>query len=157
MLKGDTGMARKQILILEDNEAMRQYLGQLVKDTVKDVNIYSTDKKEEAYQYAIKNNINLFIADIMLNSDKEGDVSGLEFVEKIRGQERYLFTPVIMITSLDSPRMYSFEVLHCFGYVEKPFQPEKVKGLLLQALKFPGNNSKKKKLYFRKAGIVIPV
>lgn len=150
-------MVAKTVLILEDNEAMRQYLGQLVRDTVQEVHIYSTDNKEEAYQYAIKNSVDVFLVDIILNPDKEDDASGLDFVENIRGLERYFFTPVIMITSLDTPRMYSYEELHCFGYIEKPFQSNKVKELLQQALKFPGKSMEKKKLYFRKSGIVIPV
>lgn len=150
-------MAEKQILILEDNEAMREYLTKLVLDTVSDVKIYGTDNVADAYQYASGHSIDVFLTDIILNPDNENDASGLDFVKKIRELERYFFTPVIMITSLDSPRMYSYEELHCFGYIEKPFQPEKVKGLLQQALKFPGNSKEKKKMYFRKEGIVIPV
>jgi len=53
--------------------------------------------------------------------------------------------------------MYTYEKLHCYSFVEKPFDPEKVKELMRQCLKFPVNSQPSKTLYFRKDGIILSV
>lgn len=150
-------MAKKNVLILEDNKVMLECLTHLVSEAAQDVKVFATDNVADAYAYAAEQTIDVFMTDIILEPNKPEDTSGLEFVESIRQMEHYFFAPVIMITSLDSQRMYSYEELHCFGYITKPFEPKKIKELLQQALKFPGNSKEKKKLHFRKNGIVIPV
>ncbi len=136
-------MARKQILILEDNEVMLKNISCIVKEVVPDVNVYAIDDVDKAYKIALEHTVDIFMIDIILDTSKPGDVSGLNFVEHIRQIEKYMFTPVIIVTSLDNPKMYSYEKLHCYGYIEKPFEPENVKELLRQAVHFPTKIKKK--------------
>lgn len=150
-------MARKQILVLEDNEVMLKNISCIVQDVASNVKVYAVDNIKEAYKIVMEHTIDIFIVDIILDTSKPGDVSGLNFVENIRKIEKYMFTPVMIITSLDNPKLYSYEELHCYGYIEKPFEPEKVKELLKQVMQFPVKNKEKLIINFRIDGIVIPV
>jgi len=150
-------MARKQILILEDNQVMLENISHLVTEVTSDVKVYAVDNVAEASKIILEHTIDIFIVDIILDTSKPGDVSGLNFVAHIRKIEKYMFSPVIIVTSLDNPKMYSYEELHCYGYIEKPFNPEKVKELLRQVMQFPAKIKEKITINFRKDGIVIPV
>lgn len=150
-------MARKQILIIEDNKAILESMTHLVEDIASDIKVYAVDNISDAYKVTLEHTVDIFIVDIILDTSKPGDVSGLNFVARIRLIEKYMFAPVIIVTSLDNPKMYSYEKLHCYGYIEKPFDPEKVKALIKQVMQFPMKNKEKITINFRKEGIVIPV
>ena len=149
----------KNILILEDYEAHRNILMKILQE-IEGIRIYVATNKEEAYQIAIEKNIHLFLVDIILNTEIRGDVSGLNFVEAIRKIPKYVFVPLIFITSLEDPQLYAYKNLHCFGYIEKPFEPEYVKNLIKQALKFPDlkeEYKEEKTVYFRVDGVIYAV
>lgn len=95
--------------------------------------------------------------DIILNTKKPGDVSGLDFAREIRGISKYKFTPLVFITSLEDPKLYSYSQLHCYGYIEKPFSVAQVKDIILGALEFPVKEDDDRYVYFRKDGIVYSV
>lgn len=147
----------KEILILEDNRDTLEYLRRIVQSVTADVRVYTIDNIKDAYQCAMEKSIDLFMVDIILDTNRPGDSSGLKFIDSMRKVEHYLFTPVIIITSLEDPRLYSYEKLHCYGYVEKPFDQEQVKKLVRESLKFPKKKEESKSLYFRKEGIVFAV
>ena len=56
----------KKVLIIEDNEKTRKTLRDMLNDIRSDVCIYETDNAMEAYGIAMKNNICLFLVDIVL-------------------------------------------------------------------------------------------
>lgn len=101
--------------------------------------------------------IDLFLVDIILDTSHPGDASGLKFVENIRRIEHYSFTPIIFITSLEDARSYTYENLHCYSFIEKPFDVNRVKLSVEQCLRFPGNAPNTKTLYFRRDGIILAV
>jgi DNA-binding LytR/AlgR family response regulator len=102
----------------------------------------------------MEQHIHLFLVDIILSPDDPGDVYGLEFAQGIRGIMRYQFTPLIFITSLEDPTFCSYTQLHCFSYIEKPFDPENVQKIIQKALKFPIVDDNERFVYFRKDGII---
>ena len=51
----------------------------------------------------------------------------------------------------------AYEKLHCYNFVEKPFDTDKVRQMVAHCLKFPGFQEEDKTLYFRKDGIVLAV
>lgn len=143
-----------KVLIVEDNKAHMDALCKILKDLNRDLQVYCANDLTEAFHLALEQHINLFLVDIILKTDKPGDVSGLNFVREIRNISKYKFTPVIFITSLEDPKLYSYSQLHCFGYIEKPFSVEQVKTTVLDALEFPAKEDDERYVYFRKDGIV---
>ena len=143
------------VLILEDNRQILKVLEELVL-SVSDEKVYATDDVGEAYKIAMENSVDVFLLDIILYADKKGDTSGMQYAQSIRKLERYRFTPIIFITSLEDPEMYALRDLHAFGYIEKPFAPSQVENLLRDALHFKTQKEKDAMMFFRKDGILYP-
>lgn len=150
-------MSVKKILLLEDNKTTLEYMKKVVQEVPIKSNVYSCDNIKDAYKSALEKTIDLFIVDIILDVSNPGDSSGLKFVDSIRQIERYNFIPVIFVTSLEDARLYTYEKLHCYSFVEKPFDAKRLKELVVQCLNFPGSRKEEKTLYFRKDGIILAV
>lgn len=147
----------KKILILEDNQSTLQHLAGIVQKADTRCEVIALHRMKDAYQCALEREIDLFIIDIILDTRRPGDSSGLRFVDSIRKIDKYAFTPVLFVTSLEDARFYAYEKLHCYHFVEKPFDAEKIKRMVEHCLKFPGHQESDKTLYFRKDGIVLAV
>ncbi|MGN0308363.1 MAG: PleD family two-component system response regulator, partial [Lachnospiraceae bacterium] len=111
----------KKVLILEDNFATAEYLKALVNEIDIKTFIFAFPHPAEGCRCALENDIDLFIVDIILDTGKPADSSGLKFVSQIRKMEKYSFTPVIFVTALEDSRLYTYEELHCYRFFEKPF------------------------------------
>ena len=150
--KGDT---LKNILILEDNPVTLKYVASLIQEIDSRNTVFMCSCVEDAYRHALEKDIDFFIIDVILDTNRPGDSSGLKFVDAIRKIDRYAFAPVIFVTSLEDAKLYTYEKLHCYSFVEKPFDPNKLKGLVMQCLNFPAVEQKRKTMYFRKDGIIL--
>lgn len=144
------------VLILEDNLETQKILQKIVLSVSPRENIFLADKTAEAYKVAIETSIDVFMVDIILDMNKKGDTSGIKFAEKIRSMEKYQFTPLIFITSLEDPELYAYRDLHSFGYIEKPFSYKAVAELVEQALHYHTKKEDRATLFFRKDGILYP-
>ncbi len=147
----------KRILILEDNEVVIEHLKLLVAELEVKCDVYATHNLQDAYQYILDNSVDLFVIDIILDTSRPGDTSGLKFVNNLRKIERYAFVPVIIVTSLEDPKLYTYEKLHCYSFIEKPFDSQAVKNIIEKCLRFPGKNSDNQTLGLRKDGIILAV
>lgn len=145
----------KKILVLEDNPMTLEYITLLIQEIDIRNTIFMCSGIKDAYQHALEKDIDLFIIDIILDTSRPGDSSGLKFVDAIRKIDRYAFTPVIFVTSLEDAKLYTYEKLHCYSFIEKPFDSDKLKELVMQCLNFPGVEQKRKTMYFRKDGIIL--
>lgn len=146
---------KRNVLIIEDNRACTEALAELTQrcDTVGAV--FCVDNSADAYKYAMEEEIDLFLVDIMLDGENAHDVSGIVIVDKLRRMKRYEFTPVIFITSLVDEAMNAFHNLHCFDYIEKPFDMEKVGKIISTALKAPLSDDRESEVfYYRKEGVL---
>lgn len=143
----------RRILILEDDTEMRRHLCQIIEGLHKNVEVYCADNIKEAYSLAMEHSIHLFLVDIVLNHANPGDVSGLRFVQEIRGVRRYEYIPVIFITILQDPRLFSFTQLKCFDFIEKPFDEDNVRKNILKALDVPLAEEEERIVFYRKDGI----
>ena len=150
-------MIERSVLIIEDNKIQLEALKTLVKEVDSDLVIYAVTGAPEAYKLLVERTIDVFLVDIMLSDDKPSSTEGFDLVEQARKMQRYLFTPVIFITSLDDTTGYAYKDLNCLGYVEKPFSPERVKRLVEKALCFPRLERQSNTFCFRRDGIVFPV
>ena len=148
---------KKAILIIEDDAEQLDMLKQLVMAVGANAEIYTADNVTSAYRILMEKTIDVFLADIILDTTKPGDTAGIRLVEKIRKIPKYMFTPVIFITSLEDPAMYAYTDLNCMGYIEKPFAPEQVVKLVVKALNYTTEREKEVSLTFRKDGILYPV
>lgn len=90
------------VLILEDNRQILNVLEKLVLSVAEDKKVYVTDNVGEAYKIAMETSIDVFMLDIILYTDKKGDTSGMQYAQSMRKLERYRFTPIIFITSLEA-------------------------------------------------------
>lgn len=144
----------KTILIVEDNPRSREMLIKIIKNIRDDVIIKAASNQEDASVLAMKNNIDLFMLDIILNSANPADVSGMQFAEYIRSFPRYKYTPIIFITALEDPELHAYSDLHCYYYVEKPYNARKVADVISEALEIPKMDDEPRKFYFRVEGIL---
>lgn len=145
---------RQHVLIVEDKKAHREVLCKIINGLHRDIEVYCAQNAPEAYRIAMEHHICLFLVDIILDVNQPGDTSGLKFVQELRGIKRYAFTPIVFITSLEDPKLFSYSQLHCFGYIEKPFSIEQVEKCVLEALDFPVVEDKERCVFLRKDGIV---
>ncbi len=147
----------KRVLILEDNTATLDYISALIHETEVNSKTYQCTNIKDAYQTALEKDIDLFIVDIILDTNRPGDSSGLKFVENIRKLDKYTITPVIFVTSLEDARLHSYEMLHCYSFLEKPFDPERLKEMVRLCIQGGRKSREHKTLYFRKDGIIIAI
>ncbi len=144
----------KTVLIVEDNVRSMEMLVKIIENLRTDVEIKTASSQEEAAILAMKFNIDLFMLDIILNASNPGDVSGMKFAEYIRTLQKYKYTPIIFITALEDPELHAYSDLHCYYYVEKPYDVEKVSSVISEALEFPAVHNKPQNVFFRKDGIL---
>lgn len=146
----------KQILIIEDNRHSMEKAYNLIKQ-IDGAYIHKATNIEQAYCCALEYQIDLFIVDIILNSNIPGDVSGINFVENIREIEKYEFTPIIFTTSLEDADLYSYAQLHCYRYFEKPYDNEEFVEVVKQALRFKTVKEERRFYNYKKEGIYYSV
>lgn len=142
----------KQILIIEDNKHSMEKTCALIK-RIDGVFIHKAENSEQAYRYALEYHIDLFIVDIILNTNVPGDVSGTKFVESIRKIERYEFTPIIFTTSLEDANLYAYAQLHCYRYFEKPFDYDEFITVVKEALRFKTVKEESRFYHYKKDGV----
>ncbi len=144
----------KEVLILEDKEEARKLLVQLVKEVRPDAVIYEASDEKMAYAIAMEKAVDLFLVDLILHPEQRCDVSGGDFAQTIRTVEKYLFTPIIIITSMYDPKMFMYSSVHCYRFIEKPFDPEKVKQIIGEAIRYRTEKKKDRVAIFCADGML---
>ena len=148
---------RKSVLIIEDNLEQLEMLKKLVLEVEPETVVYTASALGPAYEILMERTIDVFLVDIILDTNKPGDASGMRLVERIRTIEKYMFTPVLFVTSLEDSTKYAYTDLKCYEYIEKPFDPERVKQYIKKALNYSTMREKEATLFFRKDGIIYPI
>lgn len=151
------GIQIKKVLILEDSRETLQCLKKVVKEIDREIIIFAATNTRDAYQYVMEHTIDVFIIDIILKPKLPGDASGLHFAERVRAFEKYMFTPMIVVTSLEDARYITYEKLHCYSFVEKPFKPHEISRTIAQCLKYSDLHLEEKTIFFRGDRVVISV
>ena len=147
----------KKVLILEDNSKSAALIKQLIHECDKNAKVYIEKDLDRAYALVMQNTIQLFIIDVILDTARPGDASGIRFVKSVRDVSRYKHTPVIFTTALQDPEIYAYRELHCYGYIEKPFAVDQVRKLLKDALDYNAVEQRDYTLHFRKDGVIYPI
>lgn len=150
-------MERKTILIVEDDLDSMEMLEKLVKEIDPALKCLKAHNKAEAYEIIHEHLIDVFLIDIILNTAVMCDVSGMKLAEEIRTIERYKFTPIVFITSLEDPEMYAFKSLHSYDYIEKPYSVKETMDTIKGALGYKTQPEKERIMLFKKDGILFPI
>ena len=148
---------KRTVLIIEDNLNQLEMLKKLVLEVDPGVLVYTASASGPAYEILMERTIDVFLVDIILDTVRPGNASGIRLVERIRKLEKYMFTPVVFITSLEDATKYAYTDLNCLGYIEKPFDSEHVKRYVKKALNYSTVREKESTLFFRKDGIIYPI
>lgn len=146
----------KRVLILEDNMAAAQGLERAIKNVNANIEVTWATNYHDARLLVIDKLFNLFIVDIILDSNNSNDASGLEFISYIRKIMHYEFTPVIVTTSLEGPKMFAYDSLHCYQYLEKPYSLRDASRIIENALKIPQKADEDNYIYLRNEGVILP-
>lgn len=117
----------KNVLILEDNQITRNLIVEILSGVAKNLKVYAVGNIYEACKIAMIQEIELFIVDIVLDTSVPGDVSGIEFVDRIRKITSYKYVPVVILAPLEDPKFFVFNHLHCYSYLEKPIDIDTMK------------------------------
>lgn len=146
---------KKNILIMEDSPKWLDKIRSLAASVNMEVEVFATTEIQEAHHLALEYGIDLFIIDIILDTRVSDDTSGMDFADQIRQIDKYRFTPIIIISSLEDPKLYAYSNIHCYQYIEKPFDDDKTRDIIEEALKMPlKKNYEKEYIYFRNNGIL---
>lgn len=145
----------KNILIVEDNPYAAEELKNIILTVDQSLNVFVCGTDQEARRAAKEEEIAVFIVDIILKTDKDDDVSGLEFIEDIRKENLYKFSPVIFISALSDPRLYAYEKLHCYQFMEKPFQVKEVRETIRQALEMSDRYEKETYICLKDSNTIV--
>ncbi len=148
---------KKNVLLLEDNESSRRLLSKLLFEMGGELTVYEADNIGSAYRYAVECTIHLFLLDIIIDTSVSGDVSGLTFASNLRQMKQYKKTPIIFITSLQDPKLFTYSELHCYQFIEKPYDREMTLRKVREALELTAEDERNKKVCFRKDGLIFPV
>jgi DNA-binding LytR/AlgR family response regulator len=142
------------ILIVEDDIYQRKNLVAMIKELGDSYITFEADSEEEALKIVDHKKIDLFYVDIELK-----DSSGLEFAKKVRSNDVYKLTWIVFMTTYVKYMLEAFKEIHCYDYIIKPYDKEKVKELTLLLLKNRGNERtnkiEKRYIIFKSRGIEI--
>lgn len=147
----------KNVLILEDNQITRNLIVEILSGVAKNLKVHAVGNIYEACKIAMTQEIELFIVDIVLDTSVPGDVSGIEFVDRIRKIASYKYVPVVILAPLEDPKFFVFNHLHCYSYLEKPVDIDTMKKVLKEALEVPVIRYEKEYAFFRKDGILYSI
>ncbi|MFN3950949.1 MAG: PleD family two-component system response regulator [Thermaurantimonas sp.] len=113
-------MAKKQVLIIDDQPVMRKLLEQFLKDKYE---VISLENGKEALEWMYDGNIpDVVIADLNMP-----EIDGFEYIKRVRESAFFQDIPLIVLSGEDS----STERIKCLklganDYLIKPFNPEEL-------------------------------
>ncbi len=147
---------KKNILIVEDNEFYMNLISNAL-EKVPCINIYKAANSAEAYKCAMETTVDVFVVDVILDTSVSGDVSGIKYVERIRTIDKYKFTPIIITSSLEDPKLHSYNYLHCYRYFEKTYDIRELLNTILETLEYKTPEEENKIIYYKREGILFAV
>lgn len=139
----------KKILILEDDCEAAKRLEKIIGAINGNIEIFYVANYADACKIVFEEVFTLFIVDIVLDRKDPNDASGLDFIRFLRGICQYEFSPVIITTGIADSKLYAYDNLHCYQYLEKPYKTEQVQAAIEQALKIPQKEEQDRYIHLR--------
>jgi DNA-binding LytR/AlgR family response regulator len=109
------------ILIVEDDKIQRKNLKKMIQEIDKNLFIYEAQEKDEALKISNDNTIDIFYIDIGLRNS-----SGLDLAIELRKLHKYEFSWIIFLTTHVEYITQAFKEVHCYDYILKPYDKEKL-------------------------------
>lgn len=148
---------KKRVMIVEDDSSTREVLAKLVRQVEPEAEIHEFGTIDGVYETAMSKRFDLFLLDIIINPKKAGDITGIQLAQNLRAVQKYRFTPIMFVSSLEDAKLYAYSKLHSFGYIEKPFNISHVKETLSEALSYPEFIKRDVVRFLRRDGILYAV
>lgn len=124
------------ILILEDTVDCLNMITRMVENVSDSVHAVPVRSLEEAREALSKPNVSFqaFLLDINLDVNNSEDMSGITFAREIRNMQEYVFTPIVMITSIANMELTAYRELHCYQFLVKPYNEKDIENLISKLL-----------------------
>lgn len=103
----------------------RSILKKIILSANESIKIYEADSENSALDVIKNNDINMFLIDISLKES-----SGLDLAVKIRNIPKYEFRQIIFLTTHMEYIVQAFKETHCYDYILKPYDKEKVQAMI---------------------------
>ena len=122
-----TGIAKRRVLIVEDNESMRDFLYQILHPTYE---ILQSENGKDGWHKIVKEMPDLVISDVMMPK-----MEGTALCEKVKSDSRTKHIPIILLTAKEdkSDRLKGLSA-GANLYMGKPFLPEELRLNILNLL-----------------------
>ncbi len=145
----------KRVLIVEDKRPTRDEMKALVEEVDSEALVYVAENEEQGYAIAMKYSIDMFLIDVVLHPGRLGrDQTGAVFAYTMRGVLKYRFTPMIFVTKLYDPDFTLINTVRCFSILEKPYDPDKFKGIIREGLKYHTQDPRDVPYFYQKDGML---
>ena len=124
----------KRVLILEENWCEQEVLNRMIKKIAGDTLVRWCETVKSA-MYALEDiEFDLFIVFIEKSTETAFVTEGLHFVRYLRQQRAYFNTPVIFISNCPEYELYTYRHLHCYQYINQPYDREYLEQILSEIL-----------------------
>lgn len=119
------------ILIVDDSSVIRQMMKKTLRLAGLDVNeVFEAGNGIEALAQLHDHDVSVMLADINMPR-----MNGIQLLQRMKSDERLRDLPIVIVSSEGSKeRISELERLGIFGYLRKPFTPEKLRDLLRPVL-----------------------
>lgn len=149
---------KRRVLVLEDQDPSREALVHMVEECGPRLSVHGFADSSSAFQYAMENQVDLFLVDIVLKPGEPGDCSGILFARDIRSHKRYAAAEIVFITTLAGLEAELLRSVHCFDYIEKPVSKERVQKVVREVVgKLDGLPKEDEMVFLRKDRVTYPV
>lgn len=118
-----------KVLLVEDNLSAVKRIKEYIKKVTPQLEVITFSQAGEAYCYAQKEAICVFIIDIQL-----ADYKGTSLAKQLRSLQEYKYTPIIFETALAGEELMAYRDVKCYGFLIKPFGEEEFKTVFRDAL-----------------------
>ncbi len=113
---------KKKILVVDDEEDLTYFLKANL-ELEEEYDVIAVSKPKEAFKIILKQKPDLVILDIIMPQ-----IDGIEILKKIKGSEKTLSIPVIMLSAkTDEETKIKAASLYDEYYITKPVQVEELK------------------------------
>ena len=123
------------VLVLEDETTSMEALVRILSEYSDEIQVHTASSYKEAKDLLDDDiRYGLFLLDVNLSGSKKEDIGGIVFAREVRENLQYMFTPIVMVTSVGAMEMQAYREIHCYQYIMKPFDKAQVEEVVKKVL-----------------------
>jgi len=108
--------ARKKLLMIDDNEALKNFIEKIISTRFEKIDFIKAENGSDGLVKLIEHRPDLILLDINMP-----EMTGIEFIKKLRSEYSGIKTPVIMLTSInDKETIQMLAENNVLDYILKP-------------------------------------